>query len=72
MGIGAFLPAKPAAKGQICGVADGGLVHIDNLQAQKKTSVDVFFVCLVEPGGFESQTSISRPNQGFSALCRKP
>jgi len=29
-------------------------------------------VCLVEPGGFESQTSISRPNQGFSALCKKP
>lgn len=28
-------------------------MHIDNLQAQKKTSVDVFFVCLVEPGGFE-------------------
>ncbi len=27
---------------------------------------------LVEPGGFESQTSISRPNQGFSALCKKP
>lgn len=26
---------------------------------------------LVEPGGFESQTSISRPNQGFSALCKK-
>ncbi len=46
MGIGAFLPAEPAAKGQICGVADGGLVRIDNLQAQKKTSVDVFFVCL--------------------------
>lgn len=55
MGIGAFLPAEPAAKGQICGVADGGLVRIDNLQAQKKTSVDVFFVCLVEPGGFESK-----------------
>jgi len=51
MGIGAFLPAEPEAKGQICGVADGGLVRIDNLQAQKKTSVDVFFV----PGGFESK-----------------
>ena len=53
MGIGAFLPAKPAAKGQICGVADGGLVHIDNLQAQKKTSVDVFFVCLVGRGNLK-------------------
>src|SRR5690606_9151240 len=48
MGIGACLPAKPAAKGQICGVADGGLVHSDNLQAQTKPSVAGLFVCLVE------------------------
>ena len=54
MGIGAFLPAEPAAKGQICGVADGGLVRIDNLQVQKKTSVDVFFVCLVGRGNLNS------------------
>jgi len=33
------------------------------------TPLDVY---LVEPGGFESQTSISRPNQGFSALFKKP
>lgn len=72
MRTGLFLPAEPAAKGQICVVADGGLVRIDSFQAQKKTSVDVFLCLFGGPGGFESQTSISRPNQGFSALCKKP
>ena len=28
-------------------------MHIDNLQAQKKTSVDVFFVCLVGRGNLK-------------------